>query len=314
VTSSPEPTKRRTARERAAARAAEAAEARVRARRRQRIYAVGGPILAIVLVVAIFLVVKATTGGSSHTAGGSSAGASSTSGTSAVAPAALITPVTTVPEATLNSVGVGTIAAYPKAVTGDGLLTADGLPRILYIGAEYCPYCAAERWAVVQALSRFGSFTNLGVTHSATKDVFPNTQTFSFHGATFSSPTISFTGVETTTNQPTNGGYAPLDTPTAADQALAQKYDSAGSIPFVDIGNRYIISGASFDPQVLQGKTAQEIADALADPSSPIAKAVIGSANVITAAICTTTNNQPAAVCNVAGVQAAAKALSAHNT
>ena len=41
------------------------------------------------------------------------------------------------------------------------LLTADGKPLVLYVGAEYCPYCAAERCAMVQALSRFGTFSNL---------------------------------------------------------------------------------------------------------------------------------------------------------
>jgi hypothetical protein len=32
---------------------------------------------------------------------------------------------------------------------------------MLYIGAEYCPYCAAERWPLVMALSKFGTFSNL---------------------------------------------------------------------------------------------------------------------------------------------------------
>jgi hypothetical protein len=214
---------------------------------------------------------------------------------------------------------VGSITSYPKAVTGADPLTANGLPRVLYVGAEYCPYCATERWAMTVALSRFGTFANLGQTSSSASDVYPSTATLSYHGSTFASKTVSFTGVETTSNTVVNGQYAPLDTPTAADQALVQKYDAApytsspGAIPFVDIGNRYIIVGASYDPQLLQGKTAEQIAAALADPNSAIAKGVDGTANVITAAICATTNNQPAAVCSSAGVQAGAKALSAHN-
>jgi hypothetical protein len=61
-----------------------------------------------------------------------------------------------------------------------------------------------------------------------------------------------------------------------------------------------MISGASFSPQILQGKTWSQIATALKDPSSPIAKAIDGTANYITAAICKTTGNQPASACTPA--------------
>ena len=70
-----------------------------------------------------------------------------------------------------------------------------------------------------------------------------------------------------------------------------------------------MISGASYSPQVLQGKTQTQIATALADPNSPIAKAVDGTANLITAAICQITDGQPAAVCQSAGVTTATAAL-----
>ena len=112
-----------------------------------------------------------------------------------------------------------------------------------------------------------------------------------------------------------NGTYAPLDTLSSPDQALFDKYDappytdSAGSIPFIDIGGRYVISGASYSPQVLQGKTQTQIAAALADPNSAIAKAVDGTANLINAAICQITNGQPGAVCQPPGVTVATAAL-----
>src|SRR6202043_382420 len=66
----------------------------------------------------------------------------------------------------------------PPVATGKNtaLLTAsDGKPEILYVGAEYCPYCAAQRWAVVTALSHFGTFSGLGTTTSSASDVDPNT-------------------------------------------------------------------------------------------------------------------------------------------
>lgn len=138
---------------------------------------------------------------------------------------------------------------------------------MLYIGAEYCPYCAAQRWAVAQALSRFGTWTGLGQTTSSASDVDPNTATLSFHGATLASPYVSFIGVETTTNKLMATGYQSLDTPAKAD-ALMRTYDAqrylpsvnAGSIPFLDIGGVYVSAGASYDPQLLAGLTQQQIA------------------------------------------------------
>ena len=61
--------------------------------------------------------------------------------------------------------------------------------------------------------------------------------------------------------------------------------DQSGSVPFLDIGNRYILAGAQFDPQVLAGLSATQIAAQLRDPSSPVAQAIDGSANVIVTAI-----------------------------
>lgn len=224
--------------------------------------------------------------------------------------------VSHVPPATLSTVGAGSANNPTTAITAPALKQG-GKPRMLYIGAEYCPYCAAQRWAVAQALSRFGTWTGLGQTSSSASDVDPNTATLSFHGATLTSRYVSFNGVETTTNQPAGTGYQPLDTPAPADAALMQTYDappylpsgSAGSIPFLDIGGTYVSSGASYDPQLLAGKTQQQIADALKNPADPMAQAIDGAANAITAAVCKTTNNQPAPVCGAPGVTAAATTL-----
>ncbi len=71
----------------------------------------------------------------------------------------------------------------------------------------------------------------------------------------------------------------------------------------------YVISGASYDPSVLAGKSHAQISGALSDPSSPIAKGVDGTANVITAALCRLTKNNPAPVCTAQGVLAATATL-----
>jgi hypothetical protein len=139
----------------------------------------------------------------------------------------------------------------------------------------------------------------------------------SFHGARLTSKYVSFTGVETTTNQPQGNGYAPLDTLSPADSALVSKYNAApyvpasaaGSIPFLDIGGTYVSAGASYSPQLLAGKTQAQIAAALKDPKDPITQATGGAANALTAAICQGTGGQPAAVCTAPGIKAAAAKL-----
>ena len=228
------------------------------------------------------------------------------------ASASVVSKVTGLDAKVFNAVGDGAVVSQPKKLPGPALTTADGKPRIVYLGAEYCPYCATERWAMVQALSRFGTFSNLRFTSSAkvtqvgSPEVFPGTQTFSFHNTKFTSKYIQFEAVESEDNS-----YKPLETPTQEQQDLAKKYDappyvdsqSAGSIPFIDFANQWVISGASYDAGVLKDKSHAQIADAMADSSTDISKGAVGTANWITGAICKTTGDKPAAVCSVKAVK-----------
>lgn len=290
----PTPAERRAAR--LAADAAAAAEA-ARRQRRERLTRVVAPITVVLVIIVALVVVKISSGGSKPKSGEKSV----------TAAASVIQQVTHVPLAALNTVGIGSVETAPKAISGTPL-TQGGKPQVLYVGAEYCPFCATERWGVVVALSRFGTFANLGQTASSPSDQHPNTATLTFHGSTYTSSTIAFTGKETESNQVQGGSYAKLDTLTAAETALAKKY-GGGGIPFVDIGGKYTISGASFSPDVLQGKTHAQIAGALSDPTSAIAQGVDGTANLVTAAICQSTAQQPAAVCQAAGVVTATAKL-----
>jgi hypothetical protein len=252
----------------------------------------------IVVVVVVVIGIAAVTAIASGT---------KTGVTDPAASAALVTSVTSVPATVFDRVGAGTATAAPKKLSAPAL-TQGGKPRIVYIGAESCPYCATERWAIVAALSRFGTFSGLETTHSSTLDVFPGTQTLSFHGSTYKSAYAVFTPVETTTNKVQGNGYAPLDTPTAEESQLLTTYDvppysgadssSIGAIPFLYFAGKYISVGATYDPTVLQGKSATAIAAALSDPTSTISQGAIGAANGLTAAICSITGNQPGSVCS----------------
>lgn len=207
--------------------------------------------------------------------------------------------LTSAPISELDIVGAGSANNLIKAISGSPLRGPSGRPEVFYLGAEYCPYCAAERWPMIVALSRFGTLSGLTTTSSSSTDVYPNTPTFTFHNATYTSQYLDFVSVETT-----DRNQQQLESPTQAEQALVSKYDTSGSIPFVDIGNRYAFSGAMYLPDVLSGMGWQAVADAVLQPSSPQAKAILGSANLITAAICRATADQPVAVCSDAAIQA----------
>ena len=271
-------------------------EAARRAEQRKRILLATGSIIVVAAVVLTFVIIKLNNKPSATSAQGVSNGPTGT------ALASVVHDVTTVPASTLDAVGAGNgaVTAKPTSISGT-TLTENGKPEMLYLGAEYCPYCAAERWAMIVALSRFGTFSGLSTVHSSTTDVDPNTPTWTFVHATYSSPYLTFTPVEQYTNIPDSSspsGYSPLQTATSAQLALITKYAGPqGSIPFIDFGNHYMIEGASYDAGVLAKLSWATVAADLHNASSPVAQAVLGTANYITAAICKMTGNQPASAC-----------------
>ncbi len=261
---------------------------------RSRMFLTIGSIVGVVVIVVAFLFIKALhKGGPSGSSGG-------VSGTALQA--SVIKDITSVPSSTLDSIGSG--GAYAKTVSPitAPALTSGGKPEILYMGGEYCPYCATERWAMVQALSRFGTFSGLHGIHSSSTDVYPSTPTLTFYGSHYTSQYLTFTAVETQglTQDAT------LQTPTSAQNKLFSKYDyppyvsssEEAAIPFIDLGGKYLIHGAQYNPQVLQGKTWAEVAAALSDKLTAIAQGADGAANILTAAICNVTGNQPSSVCS----------------
>ena len=209
--------------------------------------------------------------------------------------AQILTTITSLPASEFDQVGMGSATNIIQKVSGSALLGPAGKPLIFYYGAEFCPFCAAERWPMIIALSRFGTFSGLKTTTSSSTDVFPNTPTFTFHGATYAS-----TYVELQTVEVSDRNQKPLETPTSAQEALVVKYNPNGTIPFVDMGNKFVIPRATYQPDPLTGMTWQDIATALMNPESPQSAAIVGSANLVTAGICVLTSNQPSTVCTPA--------------
>jgi Domain of unknown function (DUF929) len=292
--------KQQSAREKIAAQR----EAARKAERRNRILITGGSTLAVLVIVLVFVIIKVSQGSPS------SPGNSSSTGTPL--PASVTSQITGVPAATLDKVGKGLVPAFTKGqppfTAGSGAaLTSAGKPEMLYIGAEYCPYCAAMRWPMAVALSRFGTLTPLHGIHSSATDVNPNTATLTFYKTGYSSKYLAFTPVETTTVS-----KAPLQSPTQAQNAVWAKYEpdpNTRGYPFIAFSNKQVMKGPIYDAAVLQGKSWSQIAAALKNPTSPIAQSVNGAANYITGAICQMTNDQPANVCNSAAVTAVKSGL-----
>jgi thiol-disulfide isomerase/thioredoxin len=213
-----------------------------------------------------------------------------------------------VPQSTWDGVGAAGVTP-PRAV--DAGAAPGGKPVVLYVGAEFCPYCAAQRWSLVAALARFGTFRGLALSRSSSTDVYPDTPTFTFYGASYESPYVELQAVETRGRVAgPDGNYPPLQSLTPQQDALVRRYDPDGSVPFLLVGGRFLWLGSSFSPGLLQGSW-QSIAAALPAGRGAAARAILANANAIAAAVCAVDGGQPASVCGSAGVTAAARTLPA---
>lgn len=245
--------------------------------RRRRTLVAGGVVGAVLVVLAALVVVGLTNdkhGGATH------------------ATASVAQEVAGVPASTFDTIGKGG-TQYAPTPLNSAALTEAGKPKILYVGAEWCPYCAAQRWVMAVALSRFGTFSHLGEVYSAADD--GDIASLTFHGASYRSQYLAFDAAEVQDRD-----HNTLDKLSAADTALYKAY--ATGFPFIDAGGKYLVS-AMYDPTVLSGLTQAQIAAALKDPNSQVAQAIVGSANVLTSRLCSLTGGKPATVCSSTGVR-----------
>ncbi|MHB8313238.1 MAG: DUF929 family protein [Candidatus Dormibacteria bacterium] len=228
------------------------------------------------------------------------------------APASVVAAVTHIPIKNLDQVGTGAVNNPPQPIkVSTPKLTLNGKPEMLYIGGEYCPYCALLRWSLVGALSRFGKFSSLKIIRgSATDSAGQNIATFTFaHGVSYSSPYLAFVAREMYSNVPdakSPSGYAPFQTLTKQESQIFSTVGtppgaSGPGFPFVDYGGLSAQIGTESSapgPTGLQGYSWQQIASFLSKPSSTPAKMILGGVNYDTAAICQLTGNKPGSVCN----------------
>ena len=175
-----------------------------------------------------------------------------------------------------------------------------GHPLTLFVGGQFCPFCASMRWPLVKALSRFGTFTGLGQMNSQQgTDGFNSIGTYDLTKAAYRSDYVTLRMVEVAD---VNGN--PLQQPDAETAALLNQFDPQGSIPFVFVGGSYVAQ-LPYSPALLQGKSfAQILAEVNSSNPGDVGRAIDAEADAITAIICKTDSAQPASVCSQPGIQA----------
>jgi hypothetical protein len=246
----------------------------------------------------------------------SSPSSTSTTETLTPAPASLLSTIAAVPASVFDAVGVvsPTVPVTPLHATGGSapVWQASGngagvRPVVFFYGAEFAPYPAAERWPLVLALSRFGTFGQLGLAQSSPTTAFAGLSTFTFWQSSYRSHYVVLESVERYgTLNPTGARYLRLESLNGHEAAVVAAYGSGvNSFPLVDVGNRYVLNGSAFTPGALVGLSQDQIAGYLTSPTSPLTQAVVAAANEITAAICAQDDQQPAPVCTSKGVEAA---------
>lgn len=192
----------------------------------------------------------------------------------------------------------------PLRAVEDGEPAADGEPLVLYIGAEFCPYCAVLRWPLAMTLMRFGELSGLAYSRSSSTDVFPDTATFSFSAVDFDSEYVRLQAVELQDRE----GHA-VQRPDDAQRAIFTRLNQRGSIPFLYLGGAYVAVGSPFSPAPLEDLDWRAIVERLESGEGVLWQNAVGETNLLTAALCTLTEQQPSEVCTAPGVEAAAQSL-----
>lgn len=169
---------------------------------------------------------------------------------------------------------------YPN----NSIITQDGKLVFIYIGAEYCPFCAAERWAIVMALSHFGNWSNLQPIYSAPPQIepnYPNIPTYTFVNAIYKSNQIAFWSVELT-NRYNNVSLQKMN---SIEQQLFNTYDPSGSIPFISVGGIYFRIGSGVSPALFVGLSFQDVLQQINSKQGPIYQTVFQESQQLTNAI-----------------------------
>ncbi|MFZ0920951.1 MAG: DUF929 family protein [Candidatus Dormiibacterota bacterium] len=254
--------------------------------------------VAVVAVVLIVIVLINAAGGNNATV-------------ATPVPQSILSAVTNPSASVVDAVGSGRQPGEMIRLPASAkLVDASGKPMVVYVGAEYCPYCAAERWVMVMWLSRFGTFSNLHEIQSSSTDLDPNTDTFTFYKSSYTSQYIDLS-----TNEIEDRAQQPLQKMTSQVTNIWTKWNTppytqqAGQFPFIDVGGYFSLYSTSYDPATLKNLSWSQIAAKLSNPNDQVTKDIVGNANILTAATCLALGDNPSSVCSSSTIQSIEQGL-----
>ena len=142
-------------------------------------------------------------------------------------------------------------------------LFINNMVSFVYVGGEFCPICAMERWAIVMALSNYGNFSSPSFYNSSEGNI----PTYDFTKISYSSSVVNFEKVEVSDQQ--THSLEPL---TGIPASLYEKYNSNQYIPFICIGGTFIQigSGKSFNTASFSGLSSQQIESQIQSKNGPV--------------------------------------------
>jgi hypothetical protein len=177
---------------------------------------------------------------------------------------------------------------------------SDGKPVVVFIGGEFCQFCAIERWALVISLMRFGNFTSLHyMTAGSTEGDYA---TFTFVGSSYSSSFIAFRPYEAADRDRNSFQTVP------SNYSAVWNHYSSG-FPFIDFGNTYVIpSSVLASPGVLANKNWTQIISEIS-ASDDTGLQIKEAANLFTAIICKVTQGSPVGVCAASPINSIAVSI-----
>ena len=172
----------------------------------------------------------------------------------------------------------------------------NGKLLVFFMGAEYDPFSAAERWAVVRALQKFGQWNGLKQTMSAARDEpFLNLPTYDFTEATYTSAHIEFVARELKDRE-----FKPLQKLLKTEEKFVRKFNPEKEIPYLLVGGRFMQIGAGFTPKIFIGHTFRQTETELKKIESDIRKTIDAEGNIIAALLCA--SGLPPELCKETGV------------
>jgi thiol-disulfide isomerase/thioredoxin len=200
---------------------------------------------------------------------------------------------------------IACVSFVPKRVLGKFMHVTDqplkrpsGKSLVYFMGAGFCPFCAAERWAIVKALERFGKWEGVVEDKSADHDEkYLNVPTFNLARAKYASDYVEFAGKETA-----DRNFEPLQELDDKDYEILDMYNPDQMIPFLLVDGQYMQVGTGFSPELIQNMTHDKVKTELDNPNSQIGKAIRTEIDNITALLCKSTGGKGDA-CNADSIK-----------